>query len=427
LRPTRTPFLPAWRDQLGGLLAAHFVAGRRRPRERNRFFTSLSPWWRGWETERHVPAMTPTSSLIDELERALAAGTNAQRIEMLVRVTDLFLASAGRYSAEQIDLFDEVMAKLASAIEGKARAKLAIRLAEVPTAPVGVIRMLAFDADIEVARPVLRDSQRLEENDLVANARSQSQLHLAAISERNSLSEAVTDVLVTRGDQHVVRSVVKNSGARFSDAGFRMLVKRSSSDETLAVQVGVRPDLPRQHFLRLLEQASAAVRARLAAENPAAREALEGVLSEVVGGIQSETRKVSSRSAAARAEVEALRRARRLGEADVYRFARARQFEETVVALSLLAGVDIDVVERVLLDPRHEIALILAKIAGFSSTTAKAILLLKTADRGISAQDLDNALMSYGRLQVETAQRVLGFYRTRLKGPAANPALATSS
>ena len=34
-------------------------------------------------------------------------------------------------------------------------------------------------------------------------------------------------------------------------------------------------------------------------------------------------------------------------------------------------------------------ALILAKLAGFSSTGAKAILLLKTADRGMSAQDLD--------------------------------------
>ena len=66
----------------------------------------------------------------------------------------------------------------------------------------------------------------------------------------------------------------------------------------------------------------------------------------------------------------------------------------------------------------HEIALILAKIANFSSTTAKAILLLKTADRGISAQDLDRALRSYGRLQLETARRVLSFYHARTKAPA---------
>ena len=63
-------------------------------------------------------------------------------------------------------------------------------------------------------------------------------------------------------------------------------------------------------------------------------------------------------------------------------------------------------------------ALILAKLAGFSSTTAKAILLLKTAHRGMSAQDLEQALISFDSLQTDTARRVLGFYRTRVKGPA---------
>ena len=71
-------------------------------------------------------------------------------------------------------------------------------------------------------------------------------------------------------------------------------------------------------------------------------------------------------------------------------------------------------------------ALIFARLAGYSSTTAKAILLLKTADRGISAQDLDQALTSYGRLQTETARRVLGFYRTRQNRPATASALAAN-
>src|SRR5262245_27080400 len=368
-----------------------------------------------------------TLSLIDELERALAAGTNAQRINMLSRITDLFVEGGGRYSGNQINLFDEVMVKLVAAIEAKARAKLSHRLAPVNNAPPGVIRMLAFDDDIEVARPVLTASERLDEADLVANASNKSQQHLAAIAERKSLSEEVTEVLVARGDRQVVQSVAKNSGARFSDAGFRMLVKRSGGDEALALQVGARRDVPRQHFLRLLQEASATVRQRLAAENPDAGGAVETVLSEVVGGIRSETRKVSTDYAAARSKVEALHQAGRLGESEVHGFARERKFEETAVALSLLCGVEIDVVERALLDPAHELALILAKIAGFSSTTAKAILLLKATDRGISAQELDQALMSYVRLQPETARRVLGFYRTRPKRPATLAGLAAGA
>jgi uncharacterized protein (DUF2336 family) len=370
--------------------------------------------------------MTTTTSLIEELEGALAAGTNAQRINMLARVTDLFIEGAGSYSANQINLFDEVIVKLTTAIEAKARAKLSSRLAAVRNAPPGVVRMLAFDDDIEVARPVLTASERLDEADLVANATHKSQRHLAAIAERKSLSEAVTDVLVARGDHHVVRSVARNAGARFSDAGFRMLVRRSSGDDTLAMDVGARRDLPRQHFLRLLQHASAAVRQRLANENPAAGGAVETVLSEIVGGIRSEIRKASTDHAAARSQVEALHHAGRLGEPEVYGFARERKFEETAIALSLLSGVEIDVVERTLLDPAHELTLILAKLAGFSSTTAKAILLLKATDRGMSAQDLDQALTSYARLQAETARRVLGFYRTRTR-PSTMPAAVAAN
>lgn len=364
--------------------------------------------------------MTNKPTLIDELEQALASGTEEHRVEMMTRITDLFLAGASRYSDAQVNLFDEVIGKLVVAIEAKARARLSVRLSDNVHAPVGVIRKLADDDDIEVARPILKSSKRLEEADLVAAAKTKGQPHLLAISERPTLSEAVTDVLVTRGDREVAHSVVRNAGARFSDAGFRILVKRSANDEGLAVQVGTRRDLPRQHFLSLLDQASSTVRQRLAMENPRSGAAVATVLTEVVGGIRSETRKVSDGYATARAEVLALRRAGHLGESEVYRFARENRFEHTAIALSMLCGIEIDAVEHALQEQGHEIVLILAKLAGFSSTGAKALLLLKNAERGMSAHDLDSALKSYDQLQVATAQRVLGFYRTRLQAQMAS-------
>jgi hypothetical protein len=70
-----------------------------------------------------------TLPIIDELEAALASGTNARRVEMLTRITDLFVGGARRFSETQTGVFDDVMARLVSAIEAKARAKLAHRLA----------------------------------------------------------------------------------------------------------------------------------------------------------------------------------------------------------------------------------------------------------------------------------------------------------
>jgi len=355
--------------------------------------------------------------LIDELEAALTSGTNSRRVEMLTRITDLFVGGAARYSDEQIGIFDDVMVRLVSTIETKARARLAHRLAPIANAPSSVIHMLAFDDDINVAQPVLQQSEQLEDPALVANANTKSQQHLFAISQRQSLSEAVTDVLVERGDREVVHSVVKNAGARFSDAGFRILVKRSAGDDDLATIVGARSDIPRPHFLVLLEKASNAVRSRLAAEHPQASAAIEGVVAEVVGGLRKDARNSSPDFAAAQAAVERQNRVRRIGEAEIYQYARDRKFEETAIALSLLCDTPIDVVERALLDPGAEIVLILAKVAGLSATTTKAILLLRAADRGMSAKDLDQALTSFNRLQPDTAARVLGFFRTRVKKP----------
>jgi uncharacterized protein (DUF2336 family) len=373
--------------------------------------------------------MMRTLPLIDELEAALTSGTNSRRIEMLTRITDLFTGGAARYSEEQIGVFDDVMVRLISTIEAKARAKLAHRLAPIANAPPSVIHMLAFDDDIDVARPVLNQSERLEDPALVANANTKSQRHLFAISQRRSLSEAVTDVLVERGDRDVVHAVLTNAGARFSDAGFRILVNRSAGDDDLATIVGMRGDIPRPHFLVLLEKASSAVRARLAAENPQASAAIDGVVAEVVDGIRDDARNSSPDFVAAQAAVERQNRLRRIGEAEIYQYARERKFEETAIALSLLCDTPIDVVERALLDPGAEIVLILAKVAGLSATTTKAILLLRAADRGMSAKDLDQALTSFNRLQPDTARRVLSFFRTRAKkptGPTVPPAVAVN-
>ncbi len=114
-----------------------------------------------------------------------------------------------------------------------------------------------------MAEPVLIHSQQLSDADLVENASTKSQKHLFAIAQRLKLSEKVTDVLVERGDRRVLHKVVSNRGARFSLAGYGKLTHRARRDRTLTLALGRRSDLPRQYFLKLLETASASVRAKL--------------------------------------------------------------------------------------------------------------------------------------------------------------------
>jgi uncharacterized protein (DUF2336 family) len=310
-------------------------------------------------------------------------------------------------------LFDDVITRLAAQIEATARAKLARLLAPVANAPVKTIKALASDAEIAVAGPVLARSERLDDATLRENALTQSQPHLLAISKRRTLSEAVTNVLVERGDSQVARSVSRNAGARFSDAGFEMLVKRSEGDDVLAERLGLRTDIPRHHFLRLIARASDAVRAKLAAANPGAAEEVQYVVTEVVGKIRAEAVTQSGDYVDARAKIEALHRAGTLDEANVYESAKARRFEETVAALAFMCGVPIDVAETAMLDEQPDTMLILAKAAGLSWTTVKFVLLLRSGGHSVSAHELEDALKTYEQLSEETAHLAVRFYQSR--------------
>ena len=354
-------------------------------------------------------------SLIDELSDAVASGSKEQRRRILERVTDLFAAGSRGYSGDQIGLFDDVLQKLSADIEVKARARLADRLARIDAAPPKLIRLLAFDDAIEVAQPVLVHSQRLSDADLVENATIKSQAHLLAIAQRLKLSEPVTDVLVERGDRRVVRKVAKNRGARFSLAGYGKLTARARDDRALTLILGRRSDLPRQHFLKLLENASASVRAKLESADPQAAAAIRDAIDDVAIGMQDEARRASRRYVVALRDANRLFNAHPLTEANIHSPARAQEFERTVIALARFGRLPVDLVERALLDKGADMILILAKAASCSWTTAKELLLMYVAERNLQPDDLARALERYKKLTRETACNIVDFYAQRLK------------
>jgi uncharacterized protein (DUF2336 family) len=188
--------------------------------------------------------MNAPLAFIHEIDSTIAQSSADRRADMARHLTDLFLVNADQYSDDEVALIDDVFVRLVVAIEGSSRALLAIRLAPMSKAPPNILRTLACDDAIEVASPILIQSERLDDAILVDCAKTKSQEHLLAISRRKILAEVVTDILVERGDQQVVLSTVKNSGAKFSNSGFSILVKRSDGDDLLTKCVGTRPDLP---------------------------------------------------------------------------------------------------------------------------------------------------------------------------------------
>jgi uncharacterized protein (DUF2336 family) len=362
----------------------------------------------------------PTASLLDELQTVLVHGTVARRVEMLRRVTDVFLNNAVDYSDEQITVFDDVFNCLIRHMEASAKALLARRLAPVAKAPPQIIHALAFDDLIEVAAPVLSLSERLGDDALVENARSKSQAHLLAISTRKSLSGAVTDVLVERGNDAVVKSTVNNPGAQFSEQGFTRLIARAEGNDDLATCIGMRPSIPRHHYLKLIVKASDSVRARLAAANPHRASDVSAVVSEVAQRMRSAPAAISKETTIAHGLVRSLYEDGRLDEHEVASFAGAGKFDETNAAIACLAKVSVAVAEKMMIESQTEGVLILAKVGGLSWSTVRAIINMRKDLAKIEVTDIDAAEQTYERLRPSTAQQVLRFHRMQQATAAAD-------
>jgi uncharacterized protein (DUF2336 family) len=351
----------------------------------------------------------PAYSIISELEDAVSAGSSAKRISTLRRVTDLFLHDGERLNDEQVKVFDDVLVFLIARVETRARAELARRLAPVDYAPFEVIQHLAFDDAIEVAGDVLTNSSRLGTETLVKIASTKGQDHLLAISGRANLPEAVTDVIVDRGEDKVIRRLANNASARFSEAGYSGMVAHAEGNDELAEILGLRLDLPVQFLRDLLRRAKDAVRDRLLAIAPAS---VAEEIRRVLDGIAKEEPAVPSRDfSVAEQLVKLMKELGELNEAAIVKFVGGGKFDEVSAALAALNDVPTALMARVVEGTRADLLLIPCKAAGLDWLVVESILRHRPVVPPIADKSLWQAHRDYGRLSRETAQRTVRFWQ----------------
>ena len=356
---------------------------------------------------------TARQTLIDELEAVVVHSNISSRADVLRRVTDLFVTGSDCVNSEQLTLFDDVMVRLIKEIESSARAAFGERLATIANAPPKVSCLLALDDSAEVAGPLLAHSDHLDDETLIAGAKTKSQEHLLAISRRKLLSEGVTDVLVERGNQQVVVSTAENSGARFSEFGYSTLVIRSETDDKLALTVWSRPEIPREHLLTLFATASEAVRLKLEAADRGKAALVSDMVKQASDKLQTQARERSSEFGIAQAQVRLLQQSGELTEDRLREFAEASKFDETAVALSLLCDLPVGAVERALVHDHDDQVLVVAKSIGLSWDTTKAILLVQAKTKSRTTWELDQFQANFKKLKPETARTAIQFYRLR--------------
>jgi uncharacterized protein (DUF2336 family) len=347
-------------------------------------------------------------NLISDLENAVAT-RSVETGAMLRRVTDLFLLNAGHYTADQLELYDGILKVLIAAVEISARAELAQRLAPVDGAPANAIRTLALDDAIEVAEPVLAQSNALDDDTLTQCIEINGQEHLLAIATRNKLSERVSDQLVTKGNIKVLHTLASNPGAAISELGFGILVKKSTDDDWLSERVARRIDIPEHHLRELISKASEVVRQRLTADTPELGETIKEILPSSALSAGNETSGLSKDYRTA----ELVVKSRPLTEAAVNEFAKAKKLEEIIVSIAQLSGLPAAEVDRLFMGPWSSPVAVILKAIGFHLATVDAIYRSRLSSGGVIRDDLVQTKAEFIALRRPTAERIMRFYSAR--------------
>ena len=356
--------------------------------------------------------MTTAPSLIPELDDIVRHGDPKRRADAARRISELFLQGAASFRSDHVNLFDGVLTTLVPHSEIAERAELAERLSLLANAPRGLVGQLAHEDEIAIAGPLLRRSPVIDENMLVQIATMKGQGHLLAMAERPTLSANLTDVIVARGERDVIRRTAGNAGAAFSSNSYSTLIKRASQDGVLTIRLGQRDDLSSEQLKDLLSGSIDVVRRRLFKVVKPERQAdIKQAMSVITGA----TERVERRDfLPAQRTVLALHRDGALGEGALLNFAKAFKYEESVAALSAMSGVKIETLDRLISGDRYDPILIAGKTIGLEWATVRALIMLRLGpNRTIAPADIENARVNYARLMPSTAERVVGFWKTR--------------
>jgi uncharacterized protein (DUF2336 family) len=357
--------------------------------------------------------MSVATSLIPGLDEIVRGGDPRRCAEAARRISELFLQGAANFRADHVELFDGVLIGLVPHAELAARAALAERLSLIANAPRGLVGQLARENEIGIAGPLLRRSPVIDDEALIEIARVKGQGHLLAMSERPKLSAPLTDVIVRRGDREVVRRAAGNAGAAFSPTGYSVLISRAGQDGVLTLAVGQRDDLSGHQLKELLAGSLDVIRRRLFdVVKPARQAEIKHAMSEMTGSAE----RVESRRdfAPAQRAILALHRAGQLNEAALLGFAKGHRYEESVAALAAMSGVKIATLDRLVAGDRHDPLLIVGKTLGLEWATVRALILLRLGPQRVPAPaDIETARVNFSRLMPATAERVVGFWKTR--------------
>ena len=358
--------------------------------------------------------VTTTMSEIDgKYLMDLARDKSAERRQLLAEtISDLFNGKKRVLTDRERALMFDILRKMLHNAEMAVRRIVSEQLADVPDAPRDLVKMLAND-EIEVAYFVLRDSPVLQEQDLIEVIRHRTLEHQLAIAVRESVPEKVSDELVKAGEESVITSLLKNSGAKISLATMEYLVEESKRVDAFQEPMLRREDLEPEFAKRMYMWVSAALRKYIVENFDFDRRVLDDLLEKAAraqAAANGDAPNTKTDALAAEVDNEGLgltkMMIRALKDGEVFLFE---------AMFRRLTGLHTTLIKRILFEPGGEGLAVACKASEISTGDFSTIFSLSRMSRPavdpIDHEGIQRVLAFYDRLSTAAARDVVSRWR----------------
>lgn len=349
----------------------------------------------------------------------LASTTDSEkRRELLREVSDLFFETSGKRNERETALFDDVLKIVAAEMQDSVLAELAETFADASDAPAGLMRDLA-NHSFEVAAPVLRRSNALDEATLLQIVNYQSQNHIRAVAQRPTVSENVSAAIVKVGDDHALDALIRNDGAKISRPSMEAVVDRAQNSPILHEAVVGRRDLP----LDLLNEMYFAVESKLreqimtrnAAVDPAT---LDAALAKARNRMRQSAAEMNAEARNARTFIMAKKNSGELSARLLVSLYREQKQTHFLHGLAEITGIDIDTAADLLRRQDIDGLAMICRAANIERPLFVTIAVLSCGGED-GMQKAEEYGKMYNNVPVEAAQRAVRFFKVRKAAQAA--------
>lgn len=318
---------------------------------------------------------------------ALNFSEQSRESAVLRATTDLFV-NGEKQGAEEARRYEELASHFLPKVSLTDRAFVAELLADCPSAPPSVLRLLAKDA-LEVAAPVLKRSAALSSLDLLVIIAATGPMHHRLIAARSGLNADVAKALLMTGDAESAALVdTKMPGAAREIRLALSSQARSSAPPAPPATAGQLPGDPSSisQFLSMARQDRLRWLGRLSDRGARAP-------------IRPEARAIEAK----------LRTA--FHTSQIVGFARKGQREELVGAVADSLGLDRFSVQRMIVDPSGEALVVLIKAMGLNDADARQILLLANPNIGLNVEAFFRLADLHGAMELAVAEALVAAWR----------------